>query len=140
MRVPGLPWFDVDAQMHPIALATIGTFAPSVGLQGSATGPLRLKGSLNDLAVNTQLTFRDGGFLDLRGTMDLASKVAGYNLDFTTRLFNANTVIDKAPQTSLNAVGSARGRGFDPATMQSLFVADVTASRIDTVSIDRANV
>jgi translocation and assembly module TamB len=140
MRVHGLPWFDVDAQMHPIALATIGTFAPSVGLRGSATGPLRLKGSINDLAINTQLTFRDGGFLDLRGTMDLASKVAGYNFDFTTRLFNANTVIAKAPQTSLNAVGSARGRGFDPATMQSVFVADVTASRIDTVSIDRANV
>ncbi len=140
MRVHGLPWFDVDAQMHPIALATIGRFAPSVGLRGSATGPLRLKGSISDLAINTQLTFHDGGFLDLRGTMDLASKVAGYNLDFTTRLFNANTVIAKAPQTSLNAVGSARGRGFDPATMQSVFVADVTASRIDTVSIDRANV
>ena len=140
MRVKGMPWFDVDAQMHPLALATLGTFMPSVGLRGSANGPLKLKGSLSDLAINTQLTFRDGGFLDLRGTMDLASSVTGYNLDFTTRLFNANTAIAKAPQTSINAVGSAHGRGFDPATMQAQLIADVSPSSIDTVSIDRANV
>jgi translocation and assembly module TamB len=140
MRVHGLPWFDVDARMHPLSLATIGRFAPSVGLRGSASGPVRLKGALNDLAINTQLTFRDGGFLDLHGTMDLASSVTGYNLDFTTRLLNTNTVIAKAPQTSINAVGSARGRGFDPATMQAQLVADVSPSSFDTVSIDRANV
>ena len=140
MRVRGLPWYDVDARMHPLSLVTLGQFMPTVGLRGSASGPMRLKGPANDLAINTQLTFPDGGFLDLRGTMDLASKVTGYNLDFVTRLFNANTVIAKAPQTSLTAVGSARGLGFDPATMQALLTASVSASSIDTVSIDRANV
>jgi len=140
MRVRGLPWYDVDARMHPLSLVTLGRFMPTVGLRGSASGPMRLKGPINDLAINTQLTFPDGGFLDLRGTMDLASKVTGYNLDFVTRLFNANTVIAKAPQTSLTAVGSARGLGFDPATMQALLTASVSASSIDTVSIDRANV
>ncbi|MDQ6770192.1 MAG: translocation/assembly module TamB domain-containing protein, partial [Gemmatimonadota bacterium] len=140
MRVRGLPWYDVDARMHPLSLTTLGQFMPSVGLRGSASGPLRLKGPINDLAINTQLTFRDGGFLDLRGTMDLASKTTGYNLDFVTRLFNANTVIAKAPQTSLTAVGSARGRGFDPATMQAQLTASMSGSTIDTVSIDRANV
>ena len=140
MRVRGLPWYDVDARMHPLSLVTLGQFMPTVGLRGSASGPMRLKGPANDLAINTQLTFPDGGFLDLRGTMDLASKVTGYNLDFVTRLFNANTVIAKAPQTSLTAVGSARGLGFDPATMQAQLTASVSASSIDTVSIDRANV
>src|SRR2546423_8822446 len=72
--------------------------------------------------------------------MDRASKATGYNLDFVTRLFNANGVVAKAPETSLNAVGSARGRGFDPATMQIQVTADVSTSTIDTVSIDRANV
>ena len=140
MRVRGLPWYDVDARMHPLSLVTLGRFMPTVGLRGSASGPMRLKGPVNNLAINTQLTFPDGGFLDLRGTMDLASKVTGYNLDFVTRLFNANTVIAKAPQTSLTAAGSARGRGFDPATMQAQLTASVSASSIDTVSIDRANV
>jgi len=140
MRVRGLPWYDVDARMHPLSLVTLGRFMPTVGLRGSANGPMRLKGPVNDLAINTQLTFPDGGFLDLRGTMDLAGKVTGYNLDFVTRLLNANTMIAKAPQTSLTSVGSARGRGFDPATMQAQLTASVSASSIDTVSIDRANV
>jgi translocation and assembly module TamB len=140
IRGRGMPWFDVDARMHPLALATLGRFMPSVGLRGSATGPVRLKGNLNNLAVNTQLTFPDGGFLDLRGTMDLASRQTGYNLEFNTRLFNASSAIAKAPQTSITAVGSARGRGTDPATMQAQIVADIAASSIDTVSVDSANV
>jgi translocation and assembly module TamB len=140
MRGRGMPWYDVDARMHPLALATLGRFMPSVGLRGSASGPVRLKGNQSNLAINTQLTFPDGGFLDLRGTMDLASRETGYNLEFDTRLFNANGVIAKAPQTSITAVGSARGRGTDPATMQAQIVADVAASSVDTVSVDSANV
>ena len=140
MRGKGLPWFDVDAQMHPLALATLGRFMPSVGLRGSASGPVRLKGSINDLAINSQLTFPDGGFLDVRGTLDLATRQTGYNLEFTTRLFNANAAIEKAPETSITAVGSAKGRGTDPATMQAQIVVDVAPSTIDTVSVDRANV
>ncbi|MDB4869199.1 MAG: hypothetical protein JWL97_203 [Gemmatimonadales bacterium] len=140
MRAKGLPWYDVDARMHPLSLVTLGRFMPTVGLRGSASGPMKLKGPINDLAINTQLTFPDGGFLDLRGTMDLASKTTGYNLDFVTRLFNANAVVAKAPTTSLNSVGSARGRGFDPATMQAQLTASVSTSTIDTLAVDRANV
>ncbi len=140
MHARGMPWYDVDVVMHPLALATIGRYMPTVGLQGSGNGPLRLKGFENDLAINTQLTFPDGGFVDLRGTMDLNSKEAGYNLQFNTKEFNASTAIAKAPKTSITAVGSASGRGFEPATMQAQLVADVAASTIDTVSIDRANV
>jgi translocation and assembly module TamB len=139
-RARGMPWFDVDARMHPLALATLGQFMPSVGLRGSASGPMKLKGNINNLALNTQLTFPDGGFVDLRGTLDLATKVTGYNLDFNTRSFNVNEAIAKAPQTSITAVGSARGRGTDPATMQAQIVANVAPSTIDTVSLDSANV
>jgi len=140
IRPRGMPWFDVDARMHPLALATLGRFMPSVGLRGTANGPVRLMGYQNNLAINTQLTFPDGGFLDLRGTMDLASRQTGYNLEFNTRDFNVSSAIAKAPETSITAVGSARGRGTDPATMQAQIVADVAPSSIDTVSVDRANV
>ncbi|MFN2637200.1 MAG: translocation/assembly module TamB domain-containing protein [Gemmatimonadaceae bacterium] len=140
MRMRGLPWFDVDARMHPIALATVGRFMPGVGLRGVATGPVRLKGSINDLAINSQLTFADGGFLDLRGTMDLASREKGYNIEFNARDFNANAIVAKAPTTLINVVGSARGRGFNPSTMQAQIVANVGPSSVDTLSVDRANV
>jgi translocation and assembly module TamB len=140
VRTRGVRWMDIDARMEPVSLVTVGRFVPDVGLRGSATGPVKLRGSLSNLAVNTELTFPDGGFLDMRGTVDLASRVKGYALEINTRLFNANAVIAKAPQTSITAVASARGRGFDPATMQATIAADVSASSYDTVSIDRANV
>lgn len=140
MRARGMPWYDVDAVMHPLALVALGRYMPTVGLIGSANGPVRLKGYENDLALNTQLTFPDGGFLDLRGTMDLHSKDTGYNLQFNARQFNAGAAVAKAPRTSITAVGSASGRGFVPATMQAQLVANVAASSVDTVSVDSANV
>src|SRR4029077_6729829 len=101
--------------------------------------PLRLKGNENDLALNTQLTFPDGGFVDLRGTMDLHSKETGYNLQFNTKGFNASAAVAKAPRTSITAVGTASGRGFIPETMQAQLVANVAASSVDTVSVDSAH-
>jgi translocation and assembly module TamB len=140
IRATGLTWVDLDARMHPLSLVMLGRFMPSVGLRGSATGPLRLRGTINNLAINSQMILPDGAYVDLRGTMDLASKVTGYNLDFNTRNLNVNTIIARAPTTNLTAVGSARGRGFTPATMQAQLVANVKASSIDTVNIDSANV
>ena len=139
-RSGAVGYWDVDARMHPLALATLGRFMPTVGLRGVASGPLKARGNTNNLAINTQLTFADGGYLDLRGTMDLYSRETGYNLTFNTRAFNANYVIAKLPQTRLTAVGSWRGRGFNPETMQSQLVATVAPSTIDTVRVEHANV
>jgi translocation and assembly module TamB len=140
IRATGLTWLDLDAQMHPLSLVMLGRFMPSVGLRGDATGPLKLRGTINNLAINTQMTLADGGFADLRGTLDLASAVTGYNLDFNLRRFNAHTIVAKAPTTLVTAIGSARGRGFNPATMQAQLIARVAPSRIDTVAVDSANV
>jgi translocation and assembly module TamB len=140
-RPRGLLWVDMDMRMHPLSLVTVGRFsAPSLGLRGSATGPLRLRGNINNMAINTQMNLAGGGYVDLRGTMDLASRVTGYNLEFNTRDLNLHTIVAKMPSTMITAVGSARGRGFDPATMQAQLVANVSPSRIDTVNVDSANV
>ena len=32
-------WFDVDARLHPLSLATAGRFFPAAGLRGAASGP-----------------------------------------------------------------------------------------------------
>lgn len=140
-RSQGLLWVDVDAQMHPLSLVTLGRIsAPTLGLRGNATGPMRLRGTINNLAINSQMNIAGGGYVDVRGTMDLASRETGYNLDFTTRELDLNTVVARMPSTALTATGSARGRGFNPATMQAQLVADVGASRVDTVNVDSANV
>jgi translocation and assembly module TamB len=133
-------WFDVDAQLHPLSLVTVGRFFPAASLRGSATGPIRLTGTTRNLAVRTNLSFPDGGTASLNGRLDLASRQTGYDLSLNTVLFNANAISSKAPRTSLTATVSAVGRGTDPATMDARLVADVKTSAWDTLSVDSAKV
>lgn len=140
MRLGSQPWFDIDAKLLPLALAEVGKFAPAVGLQGTAAGPVRVTGEPRNLLIDAQLVLGDGGRLDTRGTLDLAAVEKGYDLTTQMRLFNARAVVAKAPATSLTASAFARGRGFDPATMRVAFGADLATSTIDTVAIDSAHV
>jgi len=133
-------WFDIDARLHPLSLVTAGRFFPQAGLHGIATGPLRMTGTMRDMSIRSSLSFADGGSLDLTGKLDLASREKGYDVDVVTRLFNANAVSTKAPETSLSATVSADGRGFDPATMRANISADIQASSYDTLSISSATV
>ena len=134
------PRFDVDANLRPLSLATAGRFAPALGLRGTATGPLYMRGTLRDFAIRTRLSFSDGGSLDLRGRLDLASRAKGYDLTADARLFNANAIIAKAPRTSITALVTANGRGTDPATMRARFFADVKASSYDTLGVEGAQI
>ena len=133
-------WFDVDAQVHPLALATVGRFFPQAGLRGVATGPIRLTGTLGNLDVRTDLGFADGGTLGITGNLDLASRQKGYDVDVVAKLFNANTISTKAPRTSVSATASANGRGLDPATMRATLAADIQSSTYDTLSVTSAAV
>ena len=138
LRLGTTPWMDVDARLLPLSLAEVGKFAPAVGLQGAAEGPVRATGGLRNLTIDARLALASGGRLDARGTVDLASKEKGYDLRTQMRLFNAKSVVSKAPATSLTATAFARGRGFDPATMNATFGATLATSTIDTVAIDSA--
>ena len=136
----GSSWFDVDAQLHPLSLVTVGRYFPRAGLRSDATGPLRLTGTMRDLQVRTNLSFPDGGSLGVTGKLDLASRDKGYDIDVNAQLFNANTILARAPRTSLTATASADGRGTDPATMSANLVADVQSSTYDTLAVTSAKV
>jgi translocation and assembly module TamB len=129
------PWFDVDVTAQPLSLVTVGRFAPAAGLRGSAAGPIRLTGTMDDLRVASSLRLSDGGALSARGQLDLTG-VIGYDLRLETRLFNANALAEKAPRTSLSGRFAARGRGTDPATLTATLAADLTTSTIDTLALD----
>jgi len=133
-------WFDIDARLHPLSLATAGRFAPALGLLGSATGPIRLTGTTRDLAIKTDLAFPDGGSASLTGRLSLAGAQKGYDVSLQTNLLNANAIIAKAPRTSLTGTATATGQGFDPATMNARIVADFGASSYDTLSVDSLKV
>jgi len=133
-------WFDIDARLHPLSLATAGRFAPTLGLRGSASGPIRLIGTTRNLSVNTDLGFPDGGSFALNGRLNLAGTQKGYDVTLRTNLFNANAILAKAPHTLLTGTATAVGTGFNPATMNSRIVADFQSSTYDTLKVDSIKV
>lgn len=136
LRLGGARWMDVDIRAMPVSFLTVGRFVPAAGLRGDGTGPITMTGPFSALAVRADLAVTGGGELAIRGTVDLASEEIGYNLAAVANLFNANVVVAKLPKTSLTATVTARGRGFDPATMRADFAADLATSEYDSFAID----
>ncbi|MEP6779622.1 MAG: hypothetical protein ABJC26_07000, partial [Gemmatimonadaceae bacterium] len=134
------PFFAFDAIAEPLSLVTAGKFAPALGLRSTVTGPIKVRGTTRDLAVNATLQSPDSGIISVNGRFDVASKEIGYDLNAYTKLFNASTLVEKAPSTSLTAKATAHGRGFDPATMQADIDASLSTSTIDTLAVDSSRV
>lgn len=136
IRLAGATSFDIDVNAHPVSLVELGRFAPSIGLQGSAAGPLHLTGTLADLHVQTDLRLPDGGRFAAHGALNLASAQKAY--DLTARLYTVNlrTIDSKAPVTSLTANAMVRGRGTQLATMRTTIVADLSASKLNNIAVD----
>lgn len=140
MRLAGSKFFDVDVVARPISLVQVGRFFPSAGLQGFASGPLRLTGSLGDLRVKANLRLPDGGHFDALGRFDLASRAKGYNVTANLFTVNLRTVESKAPSTSLTAHAEVVGRGTALATMNTAVALDAHTSRWDTLAVDSLSV
>lgn len=135
------PWMDVNVIARPVSLAEVGRLAPSMGLQGSAVGPVRLTGSLANLAVSSDLRLPDRGRLVARGTVGLTGPTKRYDLAVGMYVFNLHTVLASGPVTSLTLTARAQGSGFSPATMNATFAADVAAgSQWDSLAVDTGSV
>jgi translocation and assembly module TamB len=133
-------WFDVNARLAPLALGTVGRFAPALQLRGTVTGPFAATGTLDDFRVNTSLAAPAGGNIRIFGRLALGGRQPGYDLTMNALLFNAAAVTGLAPQTSLTAFAHAQGVGVELATMRGTFVADVETSQYDTLALDSARV
>lgn len=138
LRLAGPLWMDVNARAAPIDLATVGRFVPALGLRGVVAGPLRVTGTMNDLALRADLDVTGGGFLSARGRVDLAGSAKSLELEATMRVFDASRLSTRAPATSLTATASARVAGFDAATMAGAIALDAGTSTFDSVGIDLA--
>jgi translocation and assembly module TamB len=128
--------FAVDVRALPLSLATVGRFAPSAGLHGSASGSLRATGTMSDLAFSLGLAVQDGGRVDADGRLDLASAGKAYDVRARFADFDAHAVTLRAPATRLGGTASALGRGTDPATMTATLAADLTGARVGSTEVD----
>ena len=135
----GATWMDFDLRARPLSLVTVGRFAPALGLRGSAAGPIRIRGSLNDLAVRADLRLPEGGELLATARLDVEGTPA-YDARAALRVFNLNTVAAALPRTSLTGSATIRGAGSDLRTMRATIAADLRGSAIDSVTFDSARV
>lgn len=95
--------YDLALNTQPLSFTTLALSYPSLPLRGSYQGPLRVQGTVDDLAVTTELT-GPGGTLSYDGRVDAFPKTYAArgtlqfaNLDLRTLLAN-----DTIPVTSLN--------------------------------------
>ncbi|HUF26073.1 MAG TPA: translocation/assembly module TamB domain-containing protein [Gemmatimonadaceae bacterium] len=137
VRFGAVPWVDIDAQARPLALATIARLMP-VDMRGVVSGPIRLRGSLRDLEVDTRLRVSGGGELHGVGRLDLASAAPAYDMRLGFWVLDLSAIFPDAPVTSLSAQLGVDGRGTDPETMEARLYADVTTSHWDDVAVDSA--
>jgi translocation and assembly module TamB len=131
---------DVDVVASPLALAEIRKFTPSIPFIGSASGPIHAHGPIDALEVDTRLALPDGATFALTGTVDFLSKELGYDVRVASTDLNLSRVVSGMPATSLTGGGTARGRGFKPATMHSELSFAFGPSSLDTIAVDSVNV
>jgi len=140
MNFAGTNSFNVNVQARPLALGELGLLAPALGLRGSASGPISVRGPLNDLRLATALRLPDGGSINANGRVDLEGRGKSYDLTGRTEVLNLNAVMASAPRTSLTASVRAKGSGFQLATMSGAFAGDFAASTWDSVRVDSGSV
>jgi translocation and assembly module TamB len=127
---------DVDVVAQPVALAELNKFAPALGLKGYASGPIHAHGLVSAMRMDTRLSLPGGGTFALNGTVDFLSKELGYDVALGATSLDLSRVMVSGPRTSLTGGGTARGRGFKPATMYSDLALDFGPSSVDTIGID----
>jgi translocation and assembly module TamB len=139
VHTTGRRTLDLDVQTHPLALAELTKFVPSMPFKGLASGPVHAHGPIDALVVDSRLALPGGGEFALRGTVDFLSKELGYDVVADATALDLSRVLAGAPVTSLTGGGTARGRGFKPATMHSDLSFAFGPSRVDTIGIDSLN-
>lgn len=128
---------DLDLEVHPLSLRTVGRFTPEAGLQGEVDGNLDVSGTLGDLRIDADLRLDDGGSIDVAGALDLESMEKRYRFTATVQNLDPSTVTERMPvTTSLTGTAQVDGRGFDPATMNATLRADFEGVQVENYEAD----
>ena len=131
--------YDVAMQAAPIELTTIAKAWPELVLEqrGALSGPVRLQGTAEDLAVSTELTGVPGTY-GFDGRVDIDS-VGGYAYQGNLRFSNADlrALYDTVslPVTSLNGSADVDIKGDSLANYVGTIALDLMRSRVDSTRI-----
>ena len=107
--------YDVDVQAQPLSLTMLSRSYPSLKLKGLVSGPIRARGTVADLALNTTLTGE-------AGTLTFDGKLDAYPPGFG--------VTGSGEVTALDAARLVDRPGVKPTRLNGRYVANVTGDSL----------
>ncbi|HSU94208.1 MAG TPA: translocation/assembly module TamB [Gemmatimonadaceae bacterium] len=139
-QAPKFTAFDVTLQAQPLSFTTFAHSYPGLAFRGNFSGPLRIRGTMDDLDVTANLS-GDAGTMVVNGNFDLdtATGYAGRgtasvaDLDVQA-LLERNTL----PATSLAGRAAFDMHGDSIANLSGSLNVDLDQSRIEPVNVTGA--
>lgn len=126
----------LDVDLLPLAVGTLSSLAPDLGLRGSVAGPVQIDGSLTDLHVHAELLTDDGGF-EIDGRVDLTDVQSGYSLTADSDSIHLSALSAALPpETSWSGHLEIAGRGFGLDTLDATARLVSGTTRIGDIRID----
>ena len=137
--------YDLALNTQPLSFTTLARSYPSLPLRGSYQGPLRVQGSIDDLAVTTELT-GPGGTFSYDGRVDAypTTYAARGALTFTNLDVRALLANDTLPVTSLNGrvdldvAADSASRDSTLTSLTGLVSATLDRSFVDSLRVYQA--
>ena len=140
-QAPKFIAFDVSLQAQPLSLTTFARSYPGLRFRGNVSGPMRIRGTMDDLDVTATLS-GDAGSMAVNGNFDLdtLSGLSGRGTasvaDLDVRALLASQTL---PSTSLAARAAFDVHGDSLATLTGSLNLELDQSRVEPVDVAGAS-
>jgi translocation and assembly module TamB len=128
--------YDLALNAEPLSFPTLRRSYPKIELRGAYSGPIRVQGRLDDLAITTQLSGPAGGFA-FDGHIDGYEPGFAVNGTIQTTSLDLRALLDSAasPATSLNTSTIADVAGDSLDNLVGSLTVEMDRSSVDGVRI-----
>ena len=140
-QAPKYTAFDVTLQAQPISFTTFARSYPGLAFRGNFSGPLRIRGTMDDLDVTANLS-GDAGTMVVNGNFDLDSVggMAGRGTASVADL-DVQALLDREtlPSTSIAGRAAFDVHGDSIANLAGSLTVDLDQSRVEPVDLTSAS-
>lgn len=133
-------YMDLDGELRPLSLTTLGRYYPDLPVSGEIDGPVSVWGYVSALTVDGRFT-TSAGPLSLQAALDARNPADRYRLDVEGEEFTLSGLVPSLPEpTRLTGRLLASGRGMTLNDLQgeaTVFLrrGQVGALRVDTAAL-----
>ena len=128
--------YDLELDAQPLSLTTLARSYPDLPFRGTMSGPLTVRGTLEELAITARLA-GDAGGVDVDATFDVYEPGYGAIGAIAVSDLDVRTLLDRPdlPATRLNARASPDLIGDSLATLAGRLAIDVDRSEVDGMRV-----